>query len=439
MKNNITKKKKNDEIKITNYMDDFNNEIENEDTFQNTEDEIKDNFSAENENNINTNDISDEVDDYYDDIEKTSSDLIEENDELNSNNDTISNNVNDDDYDDIKEVSIDDLIKNNEKINNKNNQLKEKKRKRRYKLKKASYILIVFIIIIVILISYLIKRYNYMHSDEYYLLEKGYTIEEVKIILEDKEITKLFLNHEYNENILSFINEKYYLPKNLDKYLTYKEKNKDKSNAQIISIINTGADKQWYDDIKETDTSLNELMLVNKFNYIKEDYEIEDLVDMSVKYAFSGRKLREIAYEAFIEMANKAKEENLKIVANTAYRTYEYQQKQYTYFKNQKGLIYADSKAARPGHSEHQTGLAIDISTLDTTIDFETTEEFTWLKNNAHKFGFIMRYPKEKEYITGYNYEPYHYRYVGKDAAKIIYDENITFEEYYAFYIEGNK
>lgn len=68
--------------------------------------------------------------------------------------------------------------------------------------------------------------------------------------------------------------------------------------------------------------------------------------------------------------------------------------------------------------------------------DFENTEEFDWIKNNAHKYGFILRYPEGKEYLTGYKYEPWHYRYVGVDVATYIYEEDIVFEEYYAYFCE---
>ena len=82
--------------------------------------------------------------------------------------------------------------------------------------------------------------------------------------------------------------------------------------------------------------------------------------------------------------------------------------------------------------------MALDVGTSKTTLGtFENTKEFTWIKNNAHKYGFILRYPKDKEYITGYNYEPWHYRYVGIDAAKVIYENNLTFEEYYSYYVEN--
>ena len=101
------------------------------------------------------------------------------------------------------------------------------------------------------------------------------------------------------------------------------------------------------------------------------------------------------------------------------------------------GIVYADNYSARAGHSEHQTGLAIDIGSTKTS--FEYTNEFKWLQEHAHEYGFIMRYPKGKTWITGYEYEPWHYRFVGVDAATKIFEEGITFEEYYAKYIDVSE
>ena len=93
--------------------------------------------------------------------------------------------------------------------------------------------------------------------------------------------------------------------------------------------------------------------------------------------------------------------------------------------------------SARPGHSEHQTGLAVDVMGSNNDYDeFEKSIEFSWMKENAHKYGFILRYPKGKENITGFKYEPWHYRYVGLITATRIFKENITLEEYYNKYLK---
>ena len=97
----------------------------------------------------------------------------------------------------------------------------------------------------------------------------------------------------------------------------------------------------------------------------------------------------------------------------------------------------ADTYSARPGHSEHQTGLAIDLAAFNSNLNnFEETKEYEWVKDNAHLYGFILRYPKGKEHITGYMFEPWHYRYVGTKVAKEIYEMDITFDEYYELFLK---
>lgn len=121
----------------------------------------------------------------------------------------------------------------------------------------------------------------------------------------------------------------------------------------------------------------------------------------------------------------------LELVIFSAYRSYAYQSHLYEQAKN-------PNYVAKPGASEHQTGCAIDIATLDTGLSeyFEQTAEFHYLKENAHRFGFILRYPKGKEHITGYPYESWHFRYVGETIASIIYQYDLTLEEYIYQYVE---
>ena len=96
------------------------------------------------------------------------------------------------------------------------------------------------------------------------------------------------------------------------------------------------------------------------------------------------------------------------------------------------GIDHALVYSAKKGHSEHQLGLAVDLNT--TQNSFEKTKQYKWLKQNSYKYGFIERYPKGKEFITGYAFEPWHYRYLGVDIATKIFEENITYEEYLVKY-----
>ena len=138
-----------------------------------------------------------------------------------------------------------------------------------------------------------------------------------------------------------------------------------------------------------------------------------------------------VARKQFEKLAKDASIEGYNIIAVSAYRSYDYQEKLYNNYVLLKGKYMADVASARSGHSEHQTGLAVDVSDITLDYDnFEKTKEFTWMKNNAYKYGFILRYPKAKFHITGFKYEPWHYRYVGNVVAQIIHSKNITLEEY---------
>ncbi|MDD2435434.1 MAG: M15 family metallopeptidase [Bacilli bacterium] len=160
---------------------------------------------------------------------------------------------------------------------------------------------------------------------------------------------------------------------------------------------------------------------------------------MDLKYTYNFGELDKDTYEAFKKMADDAAKKELYIKGRSAYRAYNTQSYIYTSYLNNYGYVWAENYSARPGHSEHQTGLALDIGSNNSEDlgNFEATPEFKWVKDNAHKYGFILRYPKDKEYITGYSYEPWHYRYVGIDVATKIYELNLTFEEYYAFFLEN--
>ena len=306
--------------------------------------------------------------------------------------------------------------------------------------KKAVVITLIILVLLVtgVFIGY--KTYIYLNSDEYHLKEIGYNQNEIIDIMNlDKKYIDTILTLEYSEHMVPLFQEKYFILSNLNKYLSYKEKNKDMNYTDTIAVINVGADKDWYTDPKASNLEDGNLILVNKFNYLSENYNPEDLVNMGLQYAFSSKKIKEEVYASFKGLVKDAKKVGLTIVANSSFRTYDYQENLYNKYKNNNGKEYADNYAARAGYSEHQTGLAIDVSTLNSTMDnFEETEEFLWLQNHAHEYGFILRYPKDKEFITGYNYESWHYRYVGEKVAKEIKELGITYDEYYAYYIKKN-
>lgn len=195
----------------------------------------------------------------------------------------------------------------------------------------------------------------------------------------------------------------------------------------------------YYKNIKTITEPDIYLVLVNKEYKLPENYVPSKLELISNEFANENKYLREEAKIAFETLSKDAKNLGYRVVAVSTYRDYEYQDKLYNMYIQEKGIDYADKCSARPGHSEHQTGLAVDVEGSNRDYDeFEKSEEFVWMKENAYKYGFILRYPKGKEKITGFKYEPWHYRYVGLDVAKTIHDEKLTLEEYYDKYINLN-
>lgn len=198
-----------------------------------------------------------------------------------------------------------------------------------------------------------------------------------------------------------------------------------------LTLEQDSHEKKFYEDIKLIDNPNTNLVLVNKFNRLDDRYIPSDLEKINLAYANNYKYLRSVAKNSFEIMSSEAKKLGLEIVAVSAFRSYRYQKDLYEYYVKEKGLEYADKASARPGHSEHQTGLTLDVMGENGDYNlFEETKEFRWLKDNAYKYGFILRYPKGKEHITGFKYEPWHYRYVGSDIALEIYENNLTLEEY---------
>lgn len=322
-----------------------------------------------------------------------------------------------------------------------------KKRKKRLRLKpKVARFLIYFIFFIIMGIytinesRKIIADFKYRETYEYKITEKGYKLEEAKKLIEILPDEKLnyILDNEYNEMYYNIVSQKYYLNKNFEKYIQYKEYHEDTSYEDVIAIVNVHANAGWYNESYETNINDGFLIIVNKFYHLDKSYERTDLQNINLDYAYANNSAAEIVIKKFKQMRDDIEEEmNVHLMVNSSYRSYEDQEEIYNEFKKV-SLKYADSYAARPGYSEHQTGLAIDITSLEhpTANEFKESEEYKWLKENCHKYGFVLRYPEGKEHITGYNTESWHFRYVGEEAATQIYKENITFDEYYAYYIE---
>ena len=194
-------------------------------------------------------------------------------------------------------------------------------------------------------------------------------------------------------------------------------------------------------DIDDMDSGY--LILVNKTHELDRDYKPDDLSD--IKYYASdrspeGRYMRAAAADAFHSLVEEAEMQGIGLVVTTAYRSFGFQTTLYNNYVARDGQAAADKYSAEPGKSEHQTGLAADVSS--SSVNYKLTSEFAdmqeglWLSENANLFGFIIRYPDGKEDITGYQYEPWHIRYVGPAAAEYIYKNRITLEEYLQLFEE---
>ncbi|WP_167628244.1 M15 family metallopeptidase [Listeria valentina] len=184
----------------------------------------------------------------------------------------------------------------------------------------------------------------------------------------------------------------------------------------------------------------NLLILANKDYLMQSTYIPSDLVRPNVEFSFGNAdiekaKMRKAAGDALEAMFKGAKDAGYELYAVSGYRSYSRQEEVYEAEVSAKGKEKAGEAVAVPGTSEHQTGLAMDMSSksadLALSAAFGETAEGTWAKENAHKYGFILRYPAGKEKITKYEYEAWHFRYVGKEAATIIYKNNWTLEEFF--------
>lgn len=231
-----------------------------------------------------------------------------------------------------------------------------------------------------------------------------------------------------------------FYPEKFKRYINYHIKKPGLSMQDVVFIVNLGLDFPFYENVSVIANPYSHLVLVNKHNRLPSGFKQNNLVNMNRKYTVNDGKqylLESEAYEKFVQMADAARGEGISIRAVSAYRTEDYQRRLYNKKTKTLGKLNVDNYSARAGFSEHQTGLAVDINS--TKKSFEYTDVFKWLQKHAHEYGYILRYPKGEKWITGYEYEPWHYRYVGIEAAKIIHQEGSTYEQYYAKYIAVNE
>lgn len=298
-------------------------------------------------------------------------------------------------------------------------------------------VVLIVLLIICYIIYGIVRDYKISQTNEFKLSEIGYTENEIKVIvksLDEKQIEDI-LSTRYKKNLTKFLKEKYFIYENLDRYLDYATTNTSVEASKVVSIVNTGADLEWYSNINETDASKKELMLVNKFNGLSEEYVPEDLINVSGTYGYSGRKVSKSIYDDLTLMLDAAKEDGYTMLVEQGYRSYEDQADAYKTIQDSSGVGAADRQAARAGHSDYQTGLGVSLNVYKVEEGKNASEGALWIKENAYKYGFIVRYPEGTSDITGFSDDAWRLRYVGREVSNKIYEEGITFDEYYAYYL----
>ncbi len=292
-----------------------------------------------------------------------------------------------------------------------------------------------------------IENYNIYLDLKYYeksnnvglvnkLIEKGYSVDDINLVLKsgNNDTIKVFLEGTKYDKLSDFLKYDYAKLSLLDRYIEYKASNVCTYKDAIVKV-NIGLDSEFYENYNEV-KKFSLTMIVNKYNKLSEEFVPDELVDVPKNLVIGNSKeqLNRVALEAFQKMATDLTNETTKkIYLSNAYRSYQEQEKLYNNLLKTKGESYVNNSVSKPGFSEHQTGLILNI---DVVGEFNNSVEKEWLKNNAHKYGFILRYPEKKEEITGYKGITKQYRYVGEEIASYIAKNNITFEEYYAMFLD---
>ena len=280
------------------------------------------------------------------------------------------------------------------------------------------------------------------------LAEKGYSMDEIQKI-----------NQNLNDDLLEVINGMKYI-ENLGDYLAQDDfnfdllpryiiavRNNNKSIADAVKWVNNNEDyiadtdlnwsAMYNDELAEEVADPNSLLvLVNKTHTLPADYVPEDLTYLPEGYYGNYHPMREEAANALIAFSDASKAMGYgRIYGQSNYRSYAHQESLYNRYVVNNGQAAADRYSARAGYSEHQTGLVSDLGGGNyDMLDFNIYPGYKWALENAHKYGFIQRYPEGKEFITGYEFESWHFRYVGVDAATTMYEHNWTLEEYLMLY-----
>lgn len=266
------------------------------------------------------------------------------------------------------------------------------------------------------------------------LLELGYSQQVVDLLFSSMPAARAIipLRFPYNAQLEEYLSQPHFCSTLFSRYLTYAQANPELAPADVVTKVNIGLDRGAYTSTHRIDCPGAVNVLVNKYRFLGSTF-VPELVRMDSQYAnYSSACMEPTAYEWFTRMVDDARQEGLWLYCVSAYRSYSYQNTLYQSYVRKSGRALAETYSARPGYSEHQTGLAVDINTASRSAHFENTKQYRWLVENSWKYGFILRYPEGKQDITGFVFEPWHYRYVGQELAKAVYESGLTYDEYVA-------
>lgn len=329
-------------------------------------------------------------------------------------------------------------------------------------IKKGTAVRSLVICLLVFILGGVVYRYYW---PRYQLKNKGYEEAEIEAILALEDEGKIFLNwpkvnHLANWMSLSDDYERY------QAYQTYALNHEDVSDENVVAVIDLieeHPDLFVFSSQSAKDTFLKQASFASVWNYyqqmdsglLNQNYEQVDVLvqedaQLSISYqpadlelcaipnadgSLETMYLRKEANEALEKMADAAKEEGYFLVNNSSYRSFFAQEEIYAYYLDLYGQKYCDQYVGKPGLSEHQTGLAIDLSSASVEngdyFVFGESPDYDWVVDHCVAYGFILRYPKDKVEITQVANEPWHFRYVGKEAAQIMAENNWCLEEYH--------
>lgn len=266
-------------------------------------------------------------------------------------------------------------------------------------------------------------------------LEKNYSPNEINNIFE-------YLNEKNQQKLteMDYVELKDYIKVSnvevdkIERYEIWKKEN-NSTVEDAVTKVNIGLDLEFYSKIEIIENPNSYTVLLNKYRELPEDYVPDDLTSLSIN---ANYKLRAAAANAYETLQSAALLDNVKIIPFSAYRSKTYQTNLYTNYVARDGKSAADTYSARPRHSEHELGLAIDIRS-SSLPDNLTEDDYKWMLDNSYKYGFIVRYAKGTTPITGYIEEPWHLRYLGIDVATDVHEKGITFDEYYDLYLKNNE